>query len=225
MGNVKIYLHNYLLSMLITDLQYFGTISYIKELFNTEQVGFDSNAPFSKMSFKNRLVIASAQGPLHLTIPIAGGRDQKTPMNKVVIAYDTPWRTQHIKAFITNYKRSPYFEYYIDSLESLYQTKTENLQTFLMQTQEWVKKQVKGNWTSVLITKDEANTDVLKPSTTNEIDRKFHPWLPKNFHLQTNPIIYQQVYQDKTGFIPNLSILDILFCCGGKQVANYLKMS
>jgi hypothetical protein len=41
-------------------------------------------------------------------------------------------------------------------------------------------------------------------------------WLPNNYQKVNNPIIYQQVFQDQVGFIPNTSILDILFCCGGK---------
>jgi len=63
--------------MMLTELQYFGTISYIKTIQEAQSVSFDENELFSKMSFKNRTIIASAQGPLNLTIPIVGGRDQK----------------------------------------------------------------------------------------------------------------------------------------------------
>ncbi len=106
--------------MVYTDLHYFGAISYYKALAQHELVVFDNTAAFSKMSFKNRMVIATAQGPLHLSIPIEGGRDQKTPMNEIKIANDSPWRSQHFKAISINYKRAPYFEYYVDSLNALY---------------------------------------------------------------------------------------------------------
>jgi len=75
--------------MVYTDLHYFGAISYYKALAQHELVVFDNTAAFSKMSFKNRMVIATAQGPLHLSIPIEGGRDQKTPMNEIKIANST----------------------------------------------------------------------------------------------------------------------------------------
>lgn len=204
--------------MLITDLQYFGCISFIKELYTTEQVGFDNFAPFSKISFKNRMVIASAQGPLHLTIPIVGGRDQKTPLHQIAISYDTPWHEQHVKSIMTNYKRSPFLEYYIDSLEVVYKTKPEQLLEFLLLTQDWIKKQLKGNWEIIEC------TNVMKENKDKyTTQRKFHPALPNNFQQFINPVIYQQVFQDRTGFIPNLSILDLLFCCGGKQAARLLK--
>lgn len=216
MGFQKIYLHNYLLTMLITDLQYFGSISFIKELIQVDTVNFDHEAPFSKMSFKNRMIIASAQGPLHLTIPIVGGRDQKTALDQIEISYETPWNEQHYKSIVTCYQRSPYFEYYQDSLSNLYQSKPQKLLDFLLNCHLWIQQQLKGKW--VIQPKD----DIHQESLLNG-QRHYHPWLPKNFDRIPNPIKYQQVFEDKVGFIPNLSILDILFCVGGKQTPNYLK--
>lgn len=199
--------------MIITDLQYFGTISFIQSILKEDRVCFDNNHPFSKMSFKNRTVIATAQGPLHLSIPVIGGRDQKSPLKDIRIAYDTPWHEQHYKALVSNYQRSPYFEYYQDQLKMMYAAKPIYLLDFLMQSHEWIRKQIKGKWEVV---------------PTNEaidnISRVYDDWLPKNYSQFPTPIIYQQVFEDKIGFLPNLSILDLLFCCGGKQ-ANQLLVS
>ncbi len=219
----KIYLHNYLLSMIITDLPYFGPISFWETIATCNTICFDLSAPFSKMSFKNRMIIASAQGPLHLTIPIIGGRDQKTPLQDIRIAYDTPWNLQHYKAILSSYQRSPYFEYYRDSIEALYHTKPEYLVDFLMQCQFWSKKQLKGNWeiitqttNLVISTKDNTNKNITDLDNHNIIQRLYPTSLPKNYANYPKPITYQQVFQETTGFLPNLSILDILFCCGGK---------
>ncbi|MEY3209378.1 MAG: hypothetical protein RL064_1409 [Bacteroidota bacterium] len=206
--------------MLITDLQYFGCISYIKELYAAEQVGFDNEAPFSKRSFKNRMVIASAQGPLHLTIPIVGGRDQKTPLHQIAISYEAPWHEQHLKAILTNYKRSPFLEYYIDSLAFIYNSKPTNLVVFLQLTNNWIKKQLKGNWEQI-----ECTAAMKENKELYLTQRKIHAYLPNNFQQFSNPVTYQQVFQERTGFIPNLSIIDLLFCCGGKQAASLLKAS
>ena len=202
--------------MIITDLPYFGSISFFQEITQTENICFDNNAPFSKMSFKNRMVIASAQGPLHLTMPIIGGRDQKTPLNQVLISYDTPWRAQHLKAIISSYKRSPYFDYYQASLETLYESKPDNLIDFLINCHIWIQQQLKGKW------------EIHSISSFNELDflkwkRVFHKYLPKNYDKIENPIKYQQVFEDKVGFVPNLSILDLLFCVGGRQANEILK--
>ncbi len=199
--------------MVYTDLHYFGSLSFYAKLAQSDTVLFDLFAPFSKMSFKNRMVIASAQGPLHLTIPIVGGRAQKKPMAEIYIAYDTPWQTQHFKSISMNYKRAPYFEYYADSLANLYQEKYVLLNDFLIATQYWIKKQINAQWQVELT--DTSNNEL---SETKWID----PFRPNNFQSQENPITYQQVFQSNIDFIPNLCILDLLFAMGGKQTHSML---
>ena len=133
-------------SIFKTDLQYFGSIHFVKTLMENRNVVFDLDAPFTKMSFKNRMVIVTSQGPLMLTIPIVGGRDQKTPIKDITIAYDSPWSAQHLKSIITSYKRAPYFEYYVDSLKALYDNDYIYLNDFLIATQQWTKQQLKAKW-------------------------------------------------------------------------------
>lgn len=197
--------------MMLTELQYFGTISYIKAIQEAQTISFDENELFSKMSFKNRTIIASAQGPLNLTIPIIGGRDQKNKLKDILIDYSTPWYHQHLKSIKSCYKRAPFFDYYEDSLSLLLETKEDTLFNFLINVQGWVKNQFKNNWSIV----DHHDYD-------NELFRD--AYLPKNYATYT-AIRYQQVFEDQIGFLNNLSILDILFCCGGKQASNILKSS
>ena len=202
--------------MLFTDLQYFGTIDFIKILLKHQQVNYDATAPFTKMSFKNRMVILTAQGPLNLSIPIIGGRDQKTPLGDIFIDYESPWNTQHFKAIITAYKRAPYFEYYEQSLSNLYAQKQEKLIDFLLACQHWLNGQLKANWEISSIT----------DRVDQELDQKqkyFSPWLPKNYQQCILTPKYQQVFEDKIGFINNVSILDFLFSAGGKQLYAELK--
>lgn len=194
--------------MVYTDLHYFGCLSYYHVLAQHEHIVFDSNAAFSKMSFKNRMVIATAQGPLHLTIPIVGGRDQKTPMNEVRIAFDSPWKSQHFKAISVNYKRAPYFEYYVDSLKALYYNDYVYLNEFLITTQHWTKQQLKAKW---LI-----ETSIEHPNMN--IETKWMDSIkPNNFQTVGKQFQYQQVFDESIGFIQNTCIIDALFAMGGKQ--------
>ena len=195
--------------MVYTDLHYFGCLSYYHVFAAHEQIVFDSKTAFSKMSFKNRMVIATAQGPLHLTIPIVGGRDQKTPMNEIRIAYDSPWRSQHFKAIYINYKRAPYFEYYVDSLKVLYDNDYTYLNDFLLATQQWTKQQLKAKWS--------IETSIEEP-TINFETKWIDSIKPNNFQTAVNQFQYQQVFDNNTGFIQNACILDALFAMGGKQV-------
>lgn len=190
--------------MFLTDFQYFGTIGFIQTLLKQSQINFDVHAPFTKMSFKNRMVILASQAPLNLTIPIIGGRDQKTPINEIMMDPSTPWKEQHLKAIRTCYKRSPYFEYYEPSLEQLYAHQEYKLVDFLGACQLWLKAQLKANWEII------PNNNPTLPDDP-AIVKYFSPWLPKNYALCDSLPKYHQVFEDKIGFIPNVSILDMIF--------------
>lgn len=193
-----------------TDLQYFGSIHFVKKLMENRNVVFDMEAPFTKMSFKNRMVIVTSQGPLILTIPIVGGRDQKTPIKDITIAYDSPWSAQHLKSIITSYKRAPYFEYYEESLTALYAKKPAKLVDFLLLCSEWLQTQLKMNW-DLSILHNQVDVDAVI---------KYHdPCVPKNYNQHNGLPKYQQVFSDQLDFLPNASILDMLFCVGGREIS------
>ena len=199
--------------MMLTELQYFGTISYIKALNNAQNICFDTEDRFTKMGFKNRTIIASAQGPLNLTIPIIGGRDQKNKLQDILIDNSNGWQIQQIKSIQTCYKRAPFFEYYEQGVKDLLLNSSSNLFVFLVDVQQWVNQQCKNSWT----------IDTQNFSTNEPIFRD--AYFPKNYQQYGYPIKYQQVFEEQVGFIPNLSILDMLFCCGGKQTLQLLKSS
>ena len=197
-------------SIFKTDLQYFGSIHFVKTLMENRNVEFDLDAPFTKMSFKNRMVIVTSQGPLMLTIPIVGGRDQKTPIKDITIAYDSPWSAQHLKSIITSYKRAPYFEYYEESLTALYEKKPTKLVDFLLQCSDWLQTQLKVNW-ELRLPHDQVDVAAVL---------KYHdPWLPKNYNQLNGLPKYQQVFSDQLDFVTNASILDMLFCVGGREIS------
>lgn len=213
--------------MLITDYQYFGPICFIELIYKQKQLCFDKEAAFTKMSFKNRMVILSAQGPLNLTIPIQGGRDQKTSIKDILIAYDAPWQAQHFKAIKTCYKRAPYFEYYEADIEKLYTTKKEYLVDFLEDCHQFIQKSIKGKW-ELIDCKETINEEVKKVSVGHKVNSKqktMLPWQPNNYDQFAIQHPYMQVFESSKGFISNLSILDWLFCEGGKEISKQLSES
>jgi hypothetical protein len=208
--------------MFLTDFTYFGSISFVQHLLKQSQITFDTQAPFTKMSFKNRMVLTTSQGPLNLTIPIVGGRDQKAPIHEILIDYTSPWNEQHLKAIRTSYKRAPYFEYYEQSLELLYLNKQIKLIDFLFSCQFWLRDQLKAPWEIIPII-HESEQEAITNKDTITSGKYYSPWQPNNYELCTSLPNYQQVFLDKVGFIPNVCILDMLFCCGGKQVNKLLR--
>ena len=209
--------------MMLIDYQYFGPICFIELIYKQKQLCFDKKASFTKMSFKNRMVILSAQGPLNLTIPILGGREQKSPIKDILIVNDAPWQAQHCKAIKTCYKRAPYFEYYEADIEKLYTTKKEYLVDFLEDCHQFLQKSIKGKWE--LIDYKAPIKEVKKVSVELEVNSKqktILPWQPNNYDQFAIQHPYMQVFESTKGFTSNLSILDWLFCEGGKEISKQL---
>jgi len=171
---------------------------------------FEGYEHFQKMSFRNRCVVAGPAGPLMLSIPLEGGRDQKRLMKDVRLTHNG-WQAQHWKTLQSLYSRSPFFEFFQPELEQLYTKQHHFLVDWNYACFEWVCDKLsispQVSWTGEYRRPYPTNEyldwrGLLKPSTINII----FPGAPQ----------YPQVFEDRTGFVPNLSVLDYLFCTGGK---------
>lgn len=191
----------------IVEYQYFGAINYINTLFQFSNIEFEVCESFQKMSFRNRMVLAGSNGLVNLSVPLEKGRDQKQLLKDVRISYSLPWQQQHWRTIESCYNRSPFYEYYRDWLEGLYQRRPVFLLDLNREIMEWLVKQLK-------LTARFGETAVFEPVYPIDITDYRNRWLPRNFQ-ENQPIIrYRQVFEDRIGFQPNLSILDLLFCEG-----------
>jgi hypothetical protein len=189
------------------ESQYFGSIKYIQQIALARDTIIDVHEPFKKMSFRNRTTIVSANGPLLLSVPLQSGRDQKTPMNEVKICYQQNWPSKHIKTLSSCYKRSPFFEYYEDPIIALLQTEYTYLIELNMAILGWLSKVLKTDF-NVLQTN--TNLKYLDPNYNDVRDTSNTLKSIQNVANQD----YPQVFMDKQPFIPNTSVLDLLFCMG-----------
>jgi hypothetical protein len=189
------------------ESQYFGSVQYIKQIATANSIVIDVHEPFKKMSYRNRTLIVSAQGPLLLTVPLQHGRDQKAPMQDVKICYGQNWPNKHIKAMRSCYKRSPFFEYYEEGLNQLLNTRYPYLIDLNMGILDWLQKVLKTDYT---ISKTTATIPYLDPNFIEARDSSNASDIDQNIANQ----VYSQVFSDKIEFIPNASILDLLFCMG-----------
>lgn len=189
------------------ESQYFGSVQYIKQIATANSAVIDIHEPFKKMSYRNRNTIVSAQGPLLLTVPLQNGRDQKLPIHEVKISYSENWPIKHIKALRSCYKRSPFFEYYEDGLCQILLTEYPYLLDLNMHIVDWLSKVLK---TQFNISKTEEPIRYLDPNFIDVRDTSNKSNIGQNITNQ----VYPQVFSDKIQFIPNASILDLLFCMG-----------
>lgn len=161
------------------------------------------------MTFRNRCQIAGSQGLVDLSIPIEGGRDKKTLMKDVRIATHNTWQDQHWKTLLSCYNRSPWFDHYRDELEALYKRPYNFLLDWNLACFEWT--------TRVLpMPLKISTTESWKSSYNGAETSDFRGLLSPRNRETINPpaVVYRQVFEEITGFIPHLSILDLLFCEG-----------
>ena len=173
---------------------------------DAERVCCDTGDHFQKMSYLNRYSLASANGLLKLSLPLQNGRDQRAPMSAINISYDQNWPLQHWRSIVSAYNRSPYFEYYQSSLEAFFQSQPIRLVDFNLAAVAWVKAQLK-------LTFDEEVVKEYRKEYPDAIADLRKTGI-KAHDTMVNFPEYQQVFSDRIGFLPNLSILDLLFAEG-----------
>lgn len=203
---------------LITDLQYFPSVNFFRISSEFSNIVFEQYETYQKMSFRNRCQIAGGEGVINLNIPLEGGRDQKTLMKDVRIAGALPWQAQHWKTIVSCYSRSPWFEFYRDELEGLYKTRYDWLMDLNQACFEWVVKKLR---LSVAVSRTGSYKRLYTPEEGVDMRGRF---LPRNRASsdEGSPVRYRQVFEERTGFIPGLSILDLLFC-EGKDAIRYIR--
>ncbi len=176
---------------------------------------FEQCETWVKQSFRNRCQIAGGEGIIDLSIPLAGGRDQKRLTRDARVAGGWRWQAQHWKTIVSCYNRSPWFEYYRDSLEALFQQRADFLIDWNLRCFEWSLRAL-GMSKTIALT--ERYQDSYGPEEGTDWRGKI---VPK--HRGEWPALpYRQVFEERTGFIPNLSILDLLFC-EGKEAIKYIQ--
>ena len=193
--------------IVIIESQYFAPISSYSALLSSSHIVLEQFEMYQKRSFRNRCIIAGANGPVSLSIPLHEGREQKKFIRDIRIANQYDWQDQHWKTIVSSYNRSPWFEYYKSSLEKFYVKRFEFLFDWNSELFEWTIQKLEMDKVAAL-------TDHFKKKYDD------HHWLdlrnkllPNNFQTFKAPF-YSQVFMERSGFLPNLSILDLLFCEG-----------
>jgi len=194
--------------MILFDLQYFPPITYFSALYNQSYVYLDIYESYRKMSFRNRCQIAGADGIVSLSIPLKQGRNQLAAVNLVEISNSENWQARHFKSICSVYNRSPFFEYYADELNAIYQLRVERLAEWNLVCLDWLH--LKLEWPAKIRFTDSA----IAYGTPGWEDHR-NLVLPKNHDLW-QPVKYRQVFEEKTGFLPNLSVLDLIFNTGNE---------
>ena len=188
----------------------FARISWWAMVVNADTLIFDVAEHFQKMTERNKYHISGANNSNKLSVPLVNGRDQRAPMCEIRIQNEERWQVQHWRTIVSVYRRTPFFEHYEDSLRPLFEEEFTHLVHFNKAAMQWVKRQLRLKF-------EEQEADVFVKEYRQEItDIRFIKPDPRELPR------YHQIFEDRIGFLPDLSILDLLFS-KGPAAAEYLR--
>lgn len=183
---------------------YFGPVQWYQKLLRYDHVFIEHCDSYVKQTYRNRCLIATTNGVQALTVPV------DVSLSGARISSHGNWRHQHWQALQSAYGDSPFFEYYEDDLKPFF-------------TDEWVflydfNEAIRQKMCDLIDIQPHASltAEYLKHPANDfrETIQPKHPAPDPDFL----PRRYYQVYEQKHGFLPNLSILDLLFNMGPESV-------
>lgn len=187
---------------------YWPNLHYFIHLLQAEEVLIEQHDSYHKQSYRNRCRILSANGALDLFIPVRKAEGAQTTQF-TQIAYTDNWMIKHWRAITSAYSNSPYFEFFEAEIAPFYTQRFELLQEYNQLQLATIFRLLQVKKTIAL-----TETFVKSPENTNDLRGIIHPKVDfredKNIaHLAEHA--YYQTFGSKFGFVPNLSILDLLF--------------
>lgn len=195
----------------LIELHYLPSVQYFSKIIAYEEIIIEQWENYQKGSYRNRCYIAGANGLQTLSVPLEKGKHQKLPIREVHIAYREPWHLQHWRSIQSAYANAPFFPYYGDGIAELYLAKPAHLFSFNQQLFELIcsylslrdKVSYSGEYQFDPGEEVHDLRGVISPKTAM-----------RRADSQFEPVPYPQVFTERHGFLPNLSILDLLFCTG-----------
>jgi hypothetical protein len=182
---------------------YLPPIAFFASVLKAKTIIVEQHENYIKQTYRNRCYILTANGILPLSIPVNKVDGNHTLIKDIRISYINNWQTNHWRAIESAYNKSPFFLYYRDDLEKFY---TQSYELLIDYNTELLRFILKKLGISTVIN----FTDDFLPIDQSENDERYsiHPKLSKGNIIYPH---YYQVFEEKHGFIPNVSIIDLLF--------------
>ncbi|MDD2634835.1 MAG: WbqC family protein [Bacteroidales bacterium] len=189
----------------ILNSAYFPNIQYISKFMLHDEISIEQMDTYAKQTYRNRCEILTANGSLSLTVPVV--KNFRTHTKDILIDYSEEWQKKQNRAILSAYKNSAFYDHYFPEFECFFIKKEKFLIDLNIKILNTLLDCI-GISKNYTITKDY----IKSPKSTIDLRDKIHPKPSKKFYdIGFKPAPYYQVFQDKHGFMSNLSIIDLLF--------------
>ncbi len=188
---------------------YFSPISQYITIVNSDEVLFETEDNFQKQTYRNRCYIYGPNGKQLLNIPIKhSSNSTKKKTKDTLVDNSVAWQKQHLKSIQIAYRNSPFFEFYQDDLLPIFLKEHKYLLDLNIETYLYI-------------------TDALQISSVYKKTEEYIHNTKNDFRFLANSKLehpykfkpYTQMFDDKFGFIKNLSVLDLLFMEGPNAIS------
>lgn len=207
---------------------YFGPVQWYQKLKRYDHCVIEQYDSYQKQTYRNRCVIATANGLQALTVPVDHSplTIDHVQCKDLRISDHNQWRRVHWNALQSAYSESPFFEYYADDIRPFFEQKYE----FLIDFNEAIRQKMcelldidtSVSYSSGFMVQGSGfmvqdSGFMVHGSGFMDFREVIHAKHPQD-DPEFQPRSYWQVFQHRYGFQPNLSILDLLFCMGPEAV-------
>jgi hypothetical protein len=193
---------------------YFAPVSYYKTMLSAGDTVFETCEYYEKQSYRNRCKILTANGIMDLSIPVEKPNGNKTLIRDVRLSTHENWQKTHWNAIESAYNNSPFFEYYKDDFLPFFEKKQRFLWDFNFALFGKTLEMLQIDDFTFALTENYQTT--YFDENTKDFRNYFHPKLQN----ETQQTPYYQVFNEKFGFVPDLSIIDLLFNMGNEAIIN-----
>lgn len=190
---------------LLISTAYLPPVEYFSLISDAEEIIIEKEENYIKQSYRNRCYILSAHGSQLLSVPVYLGSVHKTLIKDIRIDYSKRWQQVHLRAMTASYNSSPFFEFYFESLEKIISANHEFLIDLNMALLEKILQILK-------LKKSIIYSSVFEPIENNTYDFRYKITPKKESSFPQKP--YIQVFDTGSGFVPYLSVLDLIFNIG-----------
>jgi hypothetical protein len=195
----------------VIDSQYLPPIETFARLAPFSRVRFEAHEHWVKRSYRNRALVAGAHGEVLLSIPLKREGGERRIMQDIQIAYAEPWLREHWLTLEAGYRRSPYFEYFEDRLEPVFNAHYETLLERNMALFRFFTEALGFHFDIGLTPEWHRHVSMGQVDLRDAI--RPQKGRPDPFY---HAPVYEQTFGERHGFLPNLSIADLLFNEGPK---------